>query len=166
MAQNNTNNQPKLRRVRGTGIYEGDEFTFKPCEQGEPAQRNVKAVKGAKTYETTSEKKPLKVAYLTCPAETPDPYAEYISQLNSLGIKPQKEQQMPESQRLIDEGGMQVFLNQKQGTLTFQGCIDLSKTLNWQSDVMRQLQIIVRTLPVHEKFKKVINKIKRGGFKQ
>ena len=28
MAQNNTNNQPKLRRVRGTGIYEGDEFEY------------------------------------------------------------------------------------------------------------------------------------------
>ena len=166
MDQNNTNNQPKLRRVRGTGIYEGDEFTFKPCEQGEPAQRNVKAVKGAKTYETTSEKNPLKVAYLTCSADTADPYAEFIGQLDRLGIKPQKEQQMPESQRVVDEGGMQVYLNQKQGTLTYQGSIDLGKTQNWQSDVMRQLQIIVRTLPVHEKFKKVINKVKKGGFKK
>lgn len=161
-----TSTQPKLRRVRGTGIYQGDEFTFKPSEQGEPAQRNVKAIRGAKTYETSSEKKPLKVAYLTCSADTADPFSEYIGQLNSLGIKPQKEQQMPESQRLIDEGGMQVYLNQKQGTLTFQGCIDLSKTLNWQSDVMRQLQIIVRTLPVNEKFTKVINKIKRGGLRK
>ena len=165
MAQNNTNNQPKLRRVRGTGIYEGDEFTFKPCEQGEPAQRNVKAVKGAKTYETSSEKKPLKVAYLTCSADSADPYTEYISQLDSLGIKPQTKQQLPESQRLVDEGGMQVYLNQKQGTLTYQGCIDLGKTLNWQSDVMRQLQIIVRTLPIHEKFKKIINKIRKGVLK-
>lgn len=165
MAQKNTSNQPKLRRVRGTGIYEGDEFTFKPCEQGEPAQRNVRAVRGAKTYETSSEKKPLKVAYLTCSADSADPYTEYICQLDSLGIKPQTKQQLPEIQRLVDEGGMQVYLNQKQGMLTYQGCIDLSKTLNWQSDVMRQLQIIVRTLPIHEKFKKVINKIKKGNLK-
>lgn len=165
MAQKNTNTQPKLRRVRGTGIYEGDEFTFKPCEQGEPAQRNVRAVRGAKIYETSSEKKPLKVAYLTCSADNADPYSEYISQLDSLGIRPQTKQQLPEIQRLVDEGGMQVYLNQKQGMLTYQGCIDLSKTLNWQSDVMRQLQIIVRTLPIHEKFKKVINKIKKGNLK-
>ena len=155
----------KLNKKASHLDYEGDEFTFKPCEQGEPAQRNVKAVKGAKTYETTSEKKPLKVAYLTCSADSADPYTEYVSQLDSLGIKPQTKQQLPESLRLVDEGGMQVFLNQKQGTLTYQGSIDLGKTLNWQSDVMRQLQIIVRTLPIHEKFKKLINKLKKGGLR-
>ena len=165
MAQKNTNNQPKLRRVRGTGIYEGDEFTFKPCEQGEPTQRNVKSCKGGKIYETTSEKDPLKVAHLTCPANAADPYSEFTSQLERLGITPMKPMQLPDSQRLVDEGGMQVYLNQKQGMLTYQGCIDLGKTQNWQSELMRQLQIIVRTLPIHEKFKKVINKIKKGNLK-
>ncbi len=161
MAQKDTNTQPKPRRVRGTGIYEGDGFTFKPSESGEPAQRNVKAVKGAKVYETTSEKSPLKVAYLTCSANSADPYAEYLSQLDKLGIKPQTKQQLPESQRLIDEVGMQVYLDPKQFTLTYQGCIDLSKCLNWQGDLMRQLQIIVRTLPVNLTFNKIINKLKR-----
>ena len=65
MAQT-TDSKPKPRKVRGTGTYVGDEFTFTPYEQGEPTQRNVKTTKGGKVYETCSEKKPMKVAYLTC----------------------------------------------------------------------------------------------------
>ena len=44
-----TNTKPKPRKVRGTGTYMGDEFTFTPYEQGEPTQRNVKTTKGAIT---------------------------------------------------------------------------------------------------------------------
>ena len=165
MAQNQENSKPKPRRVRGTGIYMGDEFTFAPYEQGEPTQRNVKTCKGGKVYETSSEKAPLKVAYLTCPANTADPWSEYTGQLERLGVKPQKPQQLDERQRLMDEDGMQVFLNQKQGQLIYQGSIDLTQCHNWQSEVMRQLQLIVRTLPADEKFKRVINKVKKGEQK-
>lgn len=155
--------QPKPRKLRGWATYEGDEFTFKPTEQGEPAQLNVKTCKGGKSFETTSEKKPLKVAHLTCPADTADPYAEYVSQLERLGIKPQTEQQLPEKQRLMAEGGMQVYLDAKAGKLTYQGQIDLGKSHNWQSELMRQLQLVVRTLPAKEKFKRIIIKIRKGG---
>lgn len=165
MEKSVNNIKPKPRRVRGTGIYLGDGFTFTPYEQGEPAQLNVKACKGGKTYETSSEKSPLKVAHLTCPANATDPWSEYTSQLERLGIKPMKPQQLPEKQRLMNEGGMEVFLNQKQAVLTYQGNIDLTQSRNWQSEVMRQLQLIVRTLPADEKFKKVINIVKKGEQK-
>ena len=82
-----TNTKPKPRKVRGTGTYVGDEFTFTPYEQGEPAQRNVKTTKGGKVYETCSEKKPMKVAYLTCAADAADPWSEYTSQLKKLGAR-------------------------------------------------------------------------------
>lgn len=157
--------EPKPRKVRGTATYLGDEFTFKPTEQGEPTQLNVRSCKGGKTFETTSETKPLKVAHLTCPANAADPYSEYISQLERLGIKPQTEQKMPEKQRLVSEGGMEVYLNNKEGILTFQGTIDLNKSLNWQSEVMRQLQTIMRTLPAEKKFTQLIAKLKKGGQK-
>ena len=85
-----TNTKPKPRKVRGTGTYLGDGFTFTPYEQGEPTQRNVKTTKGGKVYETSSEKKPMKVAYLTCAADSADPWSEYTSQLKKLGVKPQK----------------------------------------------------------------------------
>ena len=162
MAQNSNITKPKPRRVRGTGTYIGDEFTFTPYEQGEPAQRNVKSCKGGKVYETSSEKAPLRVAYLTCPANAADPYSEYISQLDRLGIKPLKPTKLPGNQRLVSEGGMEIFIDAKQLCLTYQGTIDLSHVRNWQSEVMRQLQVIVRTLPGNEKFNKVINKVKKG----
>lgn len=154
------------RTVRGTAtIHMDDRIEFKPYAQGEPTQRNVKSCKGGKTYETISEKAPQKVAHLSCPADCADPYGEYIDQLARLGIKPQTEQQLPEKQRLVSEGGMEVYLNAKQNKLTYQGCIDLTQSRNWQSEVMRQLQVIVRRLPAEEKFKKVMNKIKKGGNK-
>ena len=155
--------QPKPRKLRGWATYEGDEFSFKPTEQGEPAQLNVKTCKGGKTFETTSEKKPLKVVHLTCPANTADPWQEYNDQLTRLGIKPQDEQQLPQKQRLVAEAGMQVYLDTKQGVLTYQGQIDLKLSANWQSELMRQLQLVVRTLPAEEKFKKIINKFRKGG---
>ena len=161
-----TNNiEPKPRKVRGTATYLGNEFIFKPAEQGEPTQLNVKTCKGAKTFETTSETKPLRVAHLTCPANAADPYAEYISQLEHLGIKPVTEQKMSEKQRLVSDGGMEVFLNNKEGILTYQGCINLNKSLNWQSEVMRQLQTIMRTLPAEKKFTQLITKLKKGLLK-
>lgn len=165
MEKQNITQPNKPRKVRGTGIYMGDEFSFKPSEQGEPAQLNVKTCKGGKTFETTSETKPLKVAHLTCPANAADPYSEYTAQLERLGIKPQQPQQLPDIQRLVNEGGMTVYLDSRQNSLVFQGTIDLTKSLNWQSEVMRQLQIIVRTLPACENFKKLITKIKKGGNK-
>lgn len=159
----NNQNKPKPRKLRGWGTFAGDEFEFRACEQGEPTQRNVKTCKGGKTYETTSETRPQRVAHLTCQADAPDPWQEYTSQLLKLGIKPVKEQVLPERQRLVDEGGMQVFLNATQYQLTYQGCIDLSKQRNWQSELMRQLQLIVRTLPGCEKFNRVISNLKRNG---
>lgn len=157
-----TKNQtkPQPRKLRGWATYEGDEFAFRPCEEGEPTQLNVKTCKGGKTYETTSAKKPLQVAHLSCPADAADPWSEYTSQLRKLGIKPVKEENLSEKQRLVNEGGMQVFLNAMQGQLTYQGSIDLGKSRNWQSELMRQLQVVVRTLPGCEKFNKVLTSLK------
>ena len=157
--------KPKARRVRGTGTYVGDEFTFKPCAEGESTQRDVKSCKNGKLFTTTSEKKPLQVAHLSCPADSPDPWAEYTRRLIQLGVKPKQEERMPERQRVVSEGGMEVFLNATQGKLIYQGSIDLTLSHNWQSELMRQMQVIVRTLPVEERFTKLLTKIKKGGMK-
>ena len=162
MAKENLKNEkPKPRKLRGWATYEGDEFTFKPSEQGEPAQLNVRTCKGGKLFTTTSEKAPLQVAHLSCPADTADLYSEYVSQLERLGIKPQTEQQLPVKQRLVSEGGVEVFLDDKEGVLTYQGSINLKLTRNWQPEVLRQLQVIMRTLPAEERFSKLISKLKK-----
>lgn len=150
------------RTVRGTAtIHEDDRIEFKPYAEGEPTQRNVRSTKGGKVFTTTSEKNPLLVAHLSCPADAADPYAEYVGQLLKLGIKPQEEQKLPEKQRLVSEGGITLFLNEKDGLLSYQGCIDLSKSANWQSELMRQLQVVVRTLPVNKTFVSTIKKLKK-----
>ena len=162
-----TNTQPKPRKVRGTGTYVGDQFTFTPYEQGEPAQRNVKTTKGGKVYETSSEKKPLKVAYLTCAADAADPWNEYTSQLKKLGVKPVKPVALPDSLRVVKENGLECWLNEDKHEMTFRGTIDLGKHhRDWQAEVLRQVQLVVRRLPACDKFNKVINNIKNGGNKQ
>ena len=163
MAQT-TNSKPKPRKVRGTGTYVGDEFTFTPYEQGEPAQLNVKTCKGGKTYQTSSEKKPMKVAYLTCAADAPDPWSEYTSQLKKLGVKPQKPQQLPDSLRVVNESGLQCWLDEEKGEVTFTGTVNLGKhSRDWAAEVLRQVQLVVRRLPACERFNKVINLIKNSG---
>ena len=161
-----TNTKPKPRKVRGTGTYMGDEFTFTPYEQGEPTQRNVKTTKGGKVYETCSEKKPMKVAYLTCAADAADPWSEYTSQLKKLGVKPQKPVTQPDSLRVVKEQDLECWLDEEKGEMTFTGTIDLSRhSRDWQAEVLRQVQLVVRRLPASERFNKVINHIKNGGNK-
>lgn len=160
----NSNNQPKPRKVRGTGIYQGNGFTFKPSEEGQSSQRNVKTCKGAKTFETTSEKKPLKVAHLTCPADAADPYAEYIAQLERLGIKPKKPVVMPDKQRVVSEKGLECWLDESKGELTFTGTISLTENCrNWQAETLRLVQLVVRRLPGNERFNILINKLRKGN---
>ena len=159
-----TNTKPKPRKVRGTGTYIGDEFTFTPYEQGEPTQRNVKTTKGGKVYETCSEKKPMKVAYLTCAADAADPWSEYTSQLKKLGVKPQKPQQLPDNLRVVKEQGLECWLDEAKNELTFSGTVDLSKNCrNWQAEVLRMVQLVVRRLPANERFNKLVSNIKNNG---
>lgn len=162
-----TNTKPKPRKVRGTGTYVGDEFTFTPYEQGEPTQRNVKTTKGGKVYETCSEKKPMKVAYLTCAADAADPWSEYTSQLKKLGVKPQKPQQLPDCLRVVAEQGLECWLDEEKTEMTFTGKIDLSRhSRDWQAEVLKQVQLIVRRLPASERFNKVINSIKNRSLEK
>lgn len=163
MAQTDNNSKPKPRKVRGTGTYVGDEFTFTPYEQGEPTQRNVKTTKGGKVYETSSEKKPMKVAYLTCAADAADPWSEYTSQLKRLGVKPQKPIELPTEQRVVCESGLECWLDEKNGVMTFTGVVDLEKnSRNWQAETLRLVQLVVRRLPASERFNKIINNLKNN----
>lgn len=164
MTKTDNNTKPKPRKVRGTGTYVGDEFMFTPYEQGEPAQRNVKTTRGGKVYETSSEKKPMKVAYLTCAADAADPWSEYTCQLKKLGIKPQKPQQQPDCLRVVAENGLECWLDETKNEMTFMGTIDLSRhSRDWQAEVLRQVQLMVRRLPASDRFNKLVSSIKKSG---
>lgn len=165
----NTSTQPKPRKVRGTGIYQGDGFTFKPCEEGPSSQTNVKTCVGGGKRWTTTGSDPSKMITLKSKESSPDQYADFVKQFEALtrDLKPKKPVALPDTQRVVDEDGLQCWLNEAKGVLTYTGTFNLSKHCrDWQAEVLRQVQLIVRRLPASERFNKVINLIKNGGTKK
>lgn len=164
-----TNTQPKPRKVRGTGIYQGDGFTFKPCEEGPSSQTNVKTCVGGGKRWTTTGSDPSKMITLKSKESSPDQYADFVKQFEALtrDLKPKKPVALPDTQRVVDEDGLQCWLNVEKGQLTYTGTFNLSKHCrDWQAEVLRQVQLIVRRLPASERFNKVINDIRNKGDKQ
>ena len=165
-----TKQNPKKVKVRGTGTYdpETNEFGFKPFDDGPSSQANVKNCKGGgKTWETTGSDPSLMVS-LKCKKSSPDAYAELAKQFDQLtkDLKPKKPVDLPTEQRVVNEQGLQCWLDKKNGTMTFTGTIDLSRNSNnWQAETLRLVQLVVRRLPANESFIKVINEIKKGGNK-
>ena len=163
-----TNTQPKPRKVRGTGIYSGNEFSFKPCEEGPSSQTNVKTCVGGGKRWTTTGSDPSKMITLKSKESSPDQYADFVKQFEALtrDLKPKKPLTPPENQRVVDEDGLECWLNEAKGELTFTGTVNLSKNCrNWQAEVLRQVQLVVRRLPANERFNKVISNLKNGGNK-
>jgi hypothetical protein len=79
-------------------------------------------------------------------------------------LKPKKPVTLPDNLRVVSEGGLQCWLDEQKGVVTFTGSIDLGKhSRDWQAEVLRQVQLVVRRLPASERFNKVINHIKNGG---
>ena len=163
-------NKSKKVKVRGTATLdpETNEFGFKPFDEGPSSQANVKNCKGGgKTWETTGSDPSLMVS-LKCKKSSADAYAELAKQFEALtkDLKPKKPLTLPDSLRVVNEQGLQCWLDEKNGTLTFTGTVDLStNSNNWQAEVLRQVQLVVRRLPASDKFNKVINLIKNGGNK-
>ena len=163
-------NKSKKVKVRGTATLdpETNEFGFKPFDEGPSSQANVKNCKGGgKTWETTGSDPSLMVS-LKCKKSSADAYAELAKQFEALtkDLKPKKPLTLPDSLRVVNEQGLQCWLDEKNGTLTFTGTVDLStNSNNWQAETLRLVQLVVRRLPASDKFNKVINLIKNGGNK-
>lgn len=164
-----TNTQPKPRKVRGTGIYSGNEFTFKPCEEGPSSQTNVKTCAGGGKRWTTVGSDPSRMITLKVKESSSDQYAELAKQFHLLtkDMKPKQPIELPTEQRVVDEDGLQCWLNVEKGQLTYTGTFNLSKHCrDWQAEVLRQVQLIVRRLPASERFNKIISNLKNGGNKE
>ena len=79
-------------------------------------------------------------------------------------LKPKKPLPLPTEQRVVDEEGLQCWLNTEKLQMTFTGTIDLARhQRDWQAEVLKQVQLVVRRLPASEKFNLVINQIKKQG---
>ena len=160
----------KKIKVRGTGCYdpETQKFGFEPFNEGPSTQTEVKnCLGGGKSWITTGSD-PSRMVSLKCKASSPDQYSDLVTQFNQLtrDLKPEKPVALPDSLRVVKENGLECWLDEVKHELTYTGTLDLSKhPRDWQAEVLRQVQLVVRRLPASNMFNKVINLIKNGGNK-
>ena len=160
----------KKVKVRGTGTYdpETNKFGFEPFNEAPSTQTNVKTCVGGGKRWTTTGSDPSKMITLKDKESSSDQYAELAKQFHLLtkDMKPKQPIELPAEQRVVNEDGLQCWLNVEKGQLTYTGTFNLSKHCrDWQAEVLRQVQLVVRRLPGSERFNKVINNIKNGGNK-
>jgi hypothetical protein len=161
----------KKIKVRGVGSYDPEtkKFGFEPFNEAPSTQTDVKnCLGGGKTWITTGAD-PSRMVSLKCKASAPDQYGDLVSQFNALtkDLKPQKPVTLPDSLRVVKEQGLECWLDEGKNELSFTGTIDLSRhSRDWQAEVLRQVQLVVRRLPASEKFNKIINNLKSGGLKK
>ena len=156
----------KKVKVRGTGCFDPSDnsFDFTPFCEGPSTQTQVKTcAHGGKSWTTTGSDPSLMVS-LKCKKSSPDAYAELSKQFIQLtrDLRPKKPVQMPDRLRVVKENDLECWLNEEKSEMTFMGTIDLSRhSRDWQAEVLRQVQLVVRRLPASERFNKVISSNKR-----
>ena len=164
-------NKQKKVKVRGTATIDPatNEFGFTPFKDGPSSQTNVKSCKGGGKRWTTTGSDPSRMITLKCKESSPDQYSDVLAQFNALtkDLKPKKPVTLPDSLRVVKEQGLECWLDEEKNEMTFTGTIDLSRhPRDWQAEVLRQVQLVVRRLPSNENFNRVIKNIKNGGNKQ
>ena len=164
-------NKKKIR-VRGVGVYDltTQRFGFEPFNEAPSTQTNVKTCTGGGKRWVTTGSNPSKMITLKSKESSADQYADFVSQFNALtrDLKPRKPMALPDELRVVKEDGLECWLDEQKGVVTFTGTINLNHHLrDWQAELLRQVQLVVRRLPASEKFNRVINDIKKqGGIKQ
>jgi len=162
------NKKTKKVKVRGTGCYdpETQKFGFEPFNEAPSTQTNVKTCANGGKRWTTTGSDPSKMITLKSKESSPDQYSDFVKQFEALtkDLKPKKPIAMPKEQRLVNENGLECWLNEEKNELTFTGTIDLARhPRDWQAETLRLVQLVVRRLPASDKFNRVINNIKKQG---
>ena len=160
----------KKIKVRGTGTYDPDtqKFGFEPFNEAPSTQTNVKTCSGGGKRWVTTGSDPSKMITLRSKESSPDQYSDFLKQFEALtrDLKPKKPIEPPTEQRVVNEQDVECWLNSEKHEMTFTGTIRLDRhPRDWQAEVLRQVQLVVKRLPASERFNKVINDIKNGGNK-
>ena len=160
----------KKIKVRGTGCYdpETQKFGFEPFNEAPSTQKDIKSCSGGGKRWTTTGADPSKMITLKVKESSSDQYAELSRQFHLLtkDLKPEKPIEPPTEQRVVNEQDVECWLNSEKHEMTFTGTIRLDRhPRDWQAEVLRQVQLVVRRLPASESFNQVINNIKNGGNK-
>lgn len=158
----------KKIKVRGTGTFDpaDNSFGFVAFNEAPSTQQNVKTCAGGGKRWTTTGTDPSKMISLKSKESSADQYADFVAQFTALtkDLKPKKPVTLPDSLRVVKEGGLECWLDETKNEMIFTGVIDLSKhSSNWQSEVLRQVQLVVRRLPASERFNKLVSNIKKSG---
>lgn len=163
--------ETKKIKVRGTGCFDPSDnsFDFTAFNEAPSTQQDVKKCAGGGKSWLTTGTDPSRMFTLKTKASSPDQYADVLAQFNALtkDLRQKKAVVLPDSMRVVKENDLECWLDEQKGVVTFTGSIDLSKhSRDWQAEVLRQVQLVVRRLPANESFNKVINNLKKGGYKQ
>ena len=166
-----TDKKSKKVKVRGTGCYdpETQKFGFEPFNEAPSTQTNVKTCSGGGKRWVTTGSDPSKMISLKSKESSADQYADFVSQFNALtkDLKPKKPVTLPDNLRVVNESGLQCWLDEEKNEVTFTGTIDLSRhSRDWQAETLRLVQLVVRRLPANQQFNRIINGIKNGGTKK
>ena len=165
---NQTDTKSKKVKVRGTGTFDPatNEFGFAPFNDAPSTQTKVKTCAGGGKRWTTTGSDPSKMITLKSKESSADQYADFVSQFNALtkDLKPKKPVTLPDTLRVVKESDLECWLDEAKNEMTFTGKIDLSKhPRDWQAEVLRQVQLVVRRLPANERFNKLVSNIKNNG---
>lgn len=160
----------KKIKVRGTGCYdpETQKFDFDPFNEAPSTQTNVKTCSGGGKRWVTTGSDPSKMITLRSKESSPDQYSDFLKQFEALtrDLKPKKPIEPPTEQRVVNDQDVKCWLNSEKHEMTFTGTIRLDRhPRDWQAEVLRQVQLVVKRLPASERFNKVINDIINGGIK-
>lgn len=167
---NNLEEKQKKIKVRGTGTFDpaDNSFGFVAFNEAPSTQQNVKTCAGGGKRWVTTGANPSKMITLKSKESSADQYADFAAQFAALtrDLKPKKPVTLPDSLRVVKEQGLECWLDEGKQEITFTGTIDLARhTRDWQAEVLRQVQLVVRRLPANQQFNKVINTLKNGGNK-
>lgn len=157
----------KKIKTRGTGVFDpaDNSFEYTPFNEGESTQKDVKNCAGGGKRWVTTGSDPSKMITLKSKESSADQYADFAAQFAALtkDLKPKKPVAMPSELRVVSEGGLECWLDEKKNEVTFTGTIDLGKhSRDWQAETLRLVQLVVRRLPANQKFNSIINNIKKG----
>ena len=160
----------KKIRVRGTATIDPatNEFGFTPFNDAPSTQTKVKTCTGGGKRWTTTGSDPSKMITLKSKESSADQYADFLRQFNALtkDLKPKKPVALSDTLRVVNESGLQCWLDETKEEITFTGVINLGKhSRDWQAETLRLVQLVVRRLPANQQFNRVINSIKNGGTK-
>lgn len=141
---------------------------FVPAGTKESNRQMLKQLGESSFYKNEGKKESSYSLHLNVDAASADPIGEMVELFNALTseMKATEPLRMSSGLRVVNEGGLECWLDCSTNMITFTGHVDLSShPRDWQAEVLRQVQLVVRRLPASDKFNRVINSIKNGETK-